>query len=397
MLKYILMKKGFWDQLGGGFTVLAPMDGVTDIVFRQVVARAGRPEVFFTEFTNVSSFASEKGRTSAILRLRFLPEEKPIVAQIWGVNPGHFEVCANGLREMGYEAVDINMGCPEKHVVRNGGGSALIRMPELAGEIIAATKRSGLPVSVKTRLGYTQVEEWREWLSFLLAQDLAALTVHLRTKKEMSKVVAHHELVEEIVALRDALAPGTKLIVNGDIESRVDGQKFIDLGVDGVMIGRGVFADLFCFREVRLHLPKTTSTPRKSASGRISLGSDTFSTNVTELHQRLSLSHVLQNPNTDPRISRRAKLSSKIGAQVLERVELPSEIDQRMSERIGLLKYHLDLFDQYGGRKFEPLKRFLKIYVNNFPGAVEVRERMMKCENTQAVRDIIGELEEEQR
>ena len=318
MLEYVPMKKGFWSQFERGFTCLAPMDGVTDLVFRQVVAKAGRPDIFFTEFTNVSCYASEKGRRSAEERLQFLPEEMPIVAQIWGVNPGHFETTAGGLRGMGYRAVDINMGCPEKHVVRNGGGSALIRTPELAAEIIGATKKAGLEVSVKTRLGYSRVEEWRDWLEFLLRQDLTALTVHLRTKREMSKVPAHFELVPEIVALRNEVAPGTKLIINGDIKIPADGRKFVELGVDGLMIGRGVFADPYCF-------------------------------------------------------------------------------SANKADAIELLKYHLDLFDQYERTKFEPLKRFFKIYVNGFSGAAEVRERLMECENTQAVRDIIKGLEENKK
>jgi tRNA-dihydrouridine synthase len=317
----------FWESFERGFSCLAPMDGVTDIVFRQVMAWAGRPDIFFTEFTNVSSYASEKGRMNAVERLRFLPEEMPIVAQIWGVNPEHFEVTSHGLKEMGYTAVDINMGCPEKHVVRGGGGSGLIRTPELAAEIIRATKKSGLEVSVKTRLGYSRVEEWREWLEFLLRQDLAVLTVHLRTKKEMSKVAAHFELAPEIIALRDRQAPQTKLIVNGDIKDVADGERFFDMGADGIMIGRGVFADPFCFH---------------------------------------------------------AKVSSS---------EL--EVKSRKQKRIDLLLLHLDLFDRYEKKSFEPLKRFFKIYINNFPRAAEVRERLMECKNTDAVRDIIGRLEEE--
>lgn len=308
----------FWDQFGSGFSCLAPMEGVTDIVFRQVVSKAGRPDIFFTEFTNVSSYASEKGRHNAIERLRFLPEEMPIVAQIWGVNPEHFEITAHGLKEMGYKAIDINMGCPDKHVVANGGGSALIKTPELAAEIVEATKRARLEVSVKTRLGYSKVEEWREWLTFLLKQDIVALTVHLRTKKEMSKVEAHFELVPEIIDLKNEIAPATKLIINGDIQSPAEGKKFIDMGADGIMIGRGIFANPYCF-------------------------------------------------NKDPSLA---------GKQ----------------QKIELLRYHLDLFDKYKLMTFDPLKRFFKIYINNFPGASETREQLMNCKNTDEVRDIIKAL-----
>lgn len=225
------------------------MEGVTDIAFRQVVAKAARPDTFFTEFTNVNSYNSDKGRHNALDRFQTLPSEKPIVAQIWGTKPEFFTETAQALKQLGFEAVDINMGCPDRHVVATGGGSGLICTPELAKEIIRATKMAGLPTSVKTRLGYSRVEEWRDWLTNILTEHPDALTVHLRTKKEMSKVAAHYELVPEIVALKNELSPETVLIINGDIETPTDGQKFINMGVDGIMIGRGVFHNPFCFEK----------------------------------------------------------------------------------------------------------------------------------------------------
>ena len=239
----------FWNQFQPGFTCLAPMEGVTDIVFRQVVAKASRPDIFFTEFTNVDSYVSEKGRDNALERFRFLPEEQPIVAQIWGKEPAHFTITAQGLKELGFQAVDINMGCPDRHVVANGGGSALIRTPELARSIIQATKQVGLSTSVKTRLGYTYPEEYREWLPQILAEHPDALTVHLRTKKEMSKVAAHYELIPEIIDLVKKESPNTKLIINGDIDTPIAGRAFIQQGADGIMIGRGVFKNPFCFEK----------------------------------------------------------------------------------------------------------------------------------------------------
>ncbi len=240
-----------WDNLPKPFFALAPMESVTDVVFRHVVARAGRPDIFFTEFTNSSSFASLEGRASTRGRLDFTPDEMSIIPQIWGSRPADFEITANGLKEMGYQAIDINMGCPDKAVVKTGGGSALIARPGLAVEIIDATKKAGLPVSVKTRLGYSRVDEWRDWLSFLLSQDLACLTVHLRTKKEMSKVPAHYELIPEIVTLRDKLAPQTLLMINGDITDQLQGRCLQEKypGVDGIMIGRGIFQNPFCFTD----------------------------------------------------------------------------------------------------------------------------------------------------
>jgi len=241
-----------WNELKKPFTVLAPMEGVTDCVFRAVVNKAGRPDLFYTEFTNVSSFASEKGRHDALERLTVKPEDKPIIAQIWGKNPEHFGELAKKLENMGFSGLDLNFGCPDRHVNKAGGGAAMIRTPDLAIECIEKAKaNTNLPVSVKTRLGFTYVDEYKEWISLLLKQNLAALTVHLRTRKEMSKVAAHYELIPEIIKLRDEIAPGTKLIINGDIKDKAHvkelSKKYPE--VDGFMIGRGIFQNPFCFTD----------------------------------------------------------------------------------------------------------------------------------------------------
>jgi len=238
----------FWNDLPKPFFILAPMEAVTDVVFRHVVAKAGRPDVFFTEFTNTASFCSPKGAHSTRGRLAFTSDEHPMVAQIWGAKPEHFREMARGLKDLGFKGIDINMGCPDKSVVKGGAGSGLIRTPQLAAEIIAATKEAGLPVSVKTRLGDVQVDEWRDWLTHLLQQDIVNLTIHLRTRKEMSKVAAHYELIADIKALRDEIAPQTLLTINGDIRDRTEGLELArTYGVDGIMIGRGVFANPYAF------------------------------------------------------------------------------------------------------------------------------------------------------
>jgi tRNA-dihydrouridine synthase len=312
------------------------MEEVTDVVFRRVVARAGRPDVFMTEFINVDGFCHPSGRDSIARRLEFWPTEQPIVAQIWGKNPQNFFKTAAELARLGFAGVDINMGCPDRKVVRSGGGVGLIQTPDLAIEIIAAVKAGWaagkhqhktnrhlakssnqlLPVSVKTRLGYASVLQWRDWLTTPLGQNLANLTVHLRTKKELSKAPAHYELIADIVELRDELSPATRLTINGDIADRQQArslqQKFP--GVNGLMIGRGVFANPFCF----------TDRP---------------------------------NPT---------------GAELLD-----------------LLNYHLDLFDQYEKAKFDPLKRFFKVYVKDFAGAAELRARLMDSKTTAEVRQIL--------
>ena len=239
-----------WNNLPKPFFILAPMDGVTDTVFRHVVDKASPPDLYFTEFTNTDGYCSPKGRHATHSRLLFTPEEQPhLIAQIWGTNPAHFAEMAKGLREMGYAGIDINMGCPAKDVTKKGGGSALIQTPELAAEIIAATKTAGLPVSVKTRIGY-KTPNTEEWISFLLKQDIVALTVHARTMKEMSKVPAHWEEVAKAVKLRDKIAPQTLIIGNGDVADREEGlRRIAETGADGIMIGRGVFTNVFCFAE----------------------------------------------------------------------------------------------------------------------------------------------------
>lgn len=310
----------FWNDLPKPFFILAPMEAVTDVVFRHVVAKAGRPDVFFTEFTNSASFCSPKGAHSTRGRLAFTEDEHPMVAQIWGSRPEHFREMAHGLKDLGFKGIDINMGCPDKSVVKGGAGSGLIRTPELAAELIAAAKEAGLPISVKTRLGDIKVDEWREWLTHILKQDVANLTIHLRTRKEMSKVEAHFELIPEIKKLRDEIAPHTLLTINGDVRDRAHGMEIVEqYGVDGIMIGRGVFANPYAFT--------AGYTPTRE-------------------------------------------------------------------EIIGLLHYHLDLFDKYNEelepRPFDPLKRFFKIYVREIPGAAELREKLMHTKSTDEVRVLLG-------
>lgn len=310
----------FWNELPKPFFILAPMDAVTDIVFRHAVAKAAKPDVYFTEFVNTNSFCSPKGQHSTRGRLAFSEDEQPMVAQIWGNTPEYFREMAHGLKELGFAGIDINMGCPDKSVVRGGAGSGLVRTPELATEIIVATKEAGLPVSVKTRLGDVRIDEWRDWLTHILKQNVVNLTIHLRTRKEMSKVGAHYELIDEIKTLRDEIAPHTLLTINGDIRDRQHGLELVEkYGVDGIMIGRGIFQNPFAFeQEAREHSKE---------------------------------------------------------------------------ELLELLNYQLDLFDKYNEeletRKFDPLKRFFKIYIRDFPGASELREKLMHTKNTTDVRAIL--------
>ena len=297
-----------WDKLEKPILILAPMEGVTDIMFRQVVARAGRPDLFFTEFTNVSSYASEKGRANALERLEIAPTDSPIIAQIWGKDPAHFAECAAALESLGFSGIDLNFGCPDKNVNKTGGGAAMIKTPELAVDCYRnARTHTNLPVSIKTRLGWSKPEEFHTWLPVLLAEHPAALTVHLRTKKEMSKVPAHYELIPEIVKMRAEISPETKLIINGDIKDR---EHALHLHaehpeVDGFMIGRGVFGNPYCF---------TDHTPT----------------------------------------------------------------------------FHFNLYENYPHHySFEALKHFIKIYVNNFPGASSLRAALMETHSVKEARETI--------
>ncbi|MER2036425.1 tRNA dihydrouridine synthase [Mammaliicoccus vitulinus] len=252
------MKENFWRELPRPFFILAPMEDVTDIVFRHVVSEAGRPDVFFTEFTNTESFCHPEGVHSVRGRLTFSEDEQPMVAHIWGDKPEHFREMSIGLAEMGFKGIDLNMGCPVANVASKGKGSGLILRPETAAEIIQAAKAGGLPVSVKTRLGYYEIDEWKDWLKHVFEQDIANLSIHLRTRKEMSKVDAHWELIEAIKKMRDEIAPNTLLTINGDIPNRKTGLELAEkYGIDGVMIGRGIFHNPFAFeKEPREHTSK---------------------------------------------------------------------------------------------------------------------------------------------
>ncbi|HCC5608524.1 TPA: tRNA-dihydrouridine synthase [Staphylococcus aureus] len=252
------MKENFWSELPRPFFILAPMEDVTDIVFRHVVSEAARPDVFFTEFTNTESFCHPEGIHSVRGRLTFSEDEQPMVAHIWGDKPEQFRETSIQLAKMGFKGIDLNMGCPVANVAKKGKGSGLILRPDVAAEIIRATKAGGLPVSVKTRLGYYEIDEWKDWLKHVFEQDIANLSIHLRTRKEMSKVDAHWELIEAIKNLRDEIAPNTLLTINGDIPDRKTGLELAEkYGIDGVMIGRGIFHNPFAFeKEPREHTSK---------------------------------------------------------------------------------------------------------------------------------------------
>jgi len=236
------------DKLPRPFFVLAPMDDVTDSVFRQIVADCAKPDLFFTEFVNVDGLQSP-GRPRLIHKLHLSEKEKPVIAQLWGLKPENYYKTTNEIKKMGYAGVDINMGCPVKTVVKNGACSALINNRELAADIIEAVQDAAggdFPVSVKTRVGFTAVD--MSWLEFLLNKKLNMLTIHGRTVKELSKVPAHWDLIGRAAQLRDITCPDTLIVGNGDVANIYEAKNLAaKYGLDGIMIGRGIFSDPYAF------------------------------------------------------------------------------------------------------------------------------------------------------
>jgi len=318
------------------FFVLAPMDDVTDTVFRQIVLQTHAPDLFFTEFVNVDGLVSP-GRPKLLKKLKFVPEETGLVAQLWGLKPENFKAIADQIasgelaRELGlpegcnFVGVDLNMGCPAKSEVQNGACSALIKLEnrDLAEEIIDATREGlagRLPLSVKTRLGFSQVD--MTWFEFLLSKNLDMLTVHGRTRKEMSKVPAHWDLIGEVAGLRNKLAPQTLIVGNGDVESHQQGVQLAEQhGLDGIMVGRGIFHDPFVF-------------------------------------------------SSDSKWD-----------------------DYSRKQRIDLYKKQVSMFAQTWPnreRNIQTLNKFCKVYINGFDGAKELREQLMNAGSANALLQILN-------
>ncbi|MGH7241358.1 MAG: tRNA dihydrouridine synthase [Candidatus Saccharimonadales bacterium] len=320
------------------FFVLAPMDDVTDTVFRQIVNSCHAPDLAFTEFVNVDGLMSP-GRPKLLKKLKFDASEQNLVAQLWGLKPENFRAVAEQIadgsmaRELGlpddcnFVGVDLNMGCPAKSEVQNGACSALIRLEnrELAEQIIEATREGlagRLPLSVKTRIGFSEVD--MTWFEFLLGKDLDMLTVHGRTRKEMSKVPAHWDVIQQVHELRDKLALETLIVGNGDAVDHAHGVELAEQwGLDGIMIGRGIFQNPFAFSE----------------DGPLSW----------------------ENMN-------------KQG-------------------RIALYTKHVKLFAETwaaGERPVHTLNKFCKIYINGFDGAKELRERLMASTDPAELLEILA-------
>jgi len=342
------MVKGFWKKLLSTSNVdsrpilaLAPMADVTDAAFRRIIAKYGKftrpdgsidggPNVMFTEFVSCDGLCS-KGKKNLLPILKYTEKERPIVAQVFGAKPENFYESAKLIKKLGFDGIDINMGCPDKKVLKQGAGAALINNPQLAREIIRQTKKGSrlfggqageMPISVKTRIGYDKYDkkEFKKWLTALLEEKPAAITIHARTKKEMSLVPAHWDIITEAVKIRNEFDPSpnhTLILGNGDIRNIADAEeKAKTFGADGVMIGRAVFGNPWLFANVK----KIIST----------------------------------------------------------------------KEKLSILLEHTKLFEKINkGQNFDVMKKHFKSYVSGFPGAKELRIKLMTSKNAKEAEKII--------
>lgn len=331
------------------------MEDVTDAAFRRLIARTGKPDVMFTEFTSADGLvlAPEAGQKALRAKLMFDEGERPIVAQLFSSIPERMEKAAAIVAELGFDGIDINMGCPDKAVEKSGCGAALIKNPERAKELIQAAKRGGggLPVSVKTRMGYS-VDEMDSWLPVLLGEEIANLTVHLRTRKEMSLVPAHWDQMSRVVAIRDRVAPQTLVSGNGDVTDLEDARaKAQESGCDGVMLGRAIYGNPWLYRDLQIRRTASLRGPGDSLTVPSVYGSGTAL--------------------PAPRIASESANLSHDAASVF--VPTPQE-------RITALSEHIRLFDELLGHtsNFATMKKHFKAYISGWDHAKELRTRLME-------------------
>lgn len=233
---------------------LAPMANVTDPAFRRLIAKHGKPDVMFTEFVSADGLCNEEARAKLLKDLIYDKRERPIIVQIFSGNPEKIHGAAKLAQELNFDGIDINMGCPDRAVEKSGAGAALIKNPQQAQKIIRAAREGAprLPISVKTRLGYNK-DELETWLPALLAETPAAITIHARTRKEMSKVPARWERIKRAVEIRNILGSDTLILGNGDIKNLDEARKKVsETGADGVMIGRAIFGNPTLFAKPKI-------------------------------------------------------------------------------------------------------------------------------------------------
>lgn len=317
--------------------MVAPMADVTDIAFRTMISRYSKPsgpDVMWTEFVSADGLNSP-GREVLKRDLEFTDIERPIVAQLFTSTPENMRKAAALCRELGFDGIDINMGCPDKSIEKQGAGAAHIKDWRRAQEVIRAAQEGahGLPVSVKTRIGYNKIE-FMEWLPKILECNIPALTVHLRTRKEMSLVDAHWDLMPEVVKLVREMTGelkdgGTIILGNGDVKSVTQGKALAkETGCDGVMVGRGIFGTPYFF-----------------------------------------------------------------DADLADRMQTTQTDSETIAKKLGIMVEHTKLYEEKLGdiKSFAIMKKHFKAYVNGFDGAKEFRVELMECENAEEVESKVSE------
>jgi len=342
------MKK-FWEKLPKPFFCLAPMADVTDAAFRRVIAKYGKPDVMWTEFVSADGLSSP-GREVLKNNLIFSKKEKPIIAQLFSSHPIKMRQAAKYVASLGFDGIDINMGCPDRSIEKQGAGAAMMKDMKKAGEIIQAvkdgikdSKKKNISVSVKTRIGYNK-NQISEWIPFLLSQDIDALTIHARTRKEMSLVPARWEHVKEVVDIRNKMGIKTKIIGNGDVKDIEQGMLLaLETGCDGIMVGRGIFGNPWFF---------SRENNSKFSQGSYGRGRTRGQTNLKIL------------------------------------INFTPTVEQKLKVMVE----HTKLFDKLLGKvkNFAVMKKHYKAYVNGFDGAKELRVQLMETKNAHEVEVIVN-------
>jgi nifR3 family TIM-barrel protein len=365
----------FWQQLkkqkdetGQPFFALAPMADVTDPAFRLIVAKYGKPDVLWTEFVSADGLAHPVAREKLIRDLAYSESERPLVAQLFSSNPENMRSACKLCAELGFDGIDINMGCPDKTIEKQGCGSAMIKTPDIAVQIINAAKQGiaeaenppagGIPLSVKTRVGYS-TDEIDTWIRTLLMQNLAALTVHARTRKDLSKVPANWNYIDRVVKLRNVIAPDTVIIGNGDVSDMADGtEKARDTGCDGIMIGRAIFGNPWLFNK-NVNVIKRGSWRRNFL---VQLLPDRWAKHIMG-ESRYTIS------------------------------------DIPLSDKLHVMIEQTELFNQLLGdiKNFAVMKKHYKAYATGFPGAKELRIALMESKNIEDVKGIVNDFLKESK
>lgn len=353
----------FWQQLPTPFLAIAPMADVTDAAFRQMMAKYSRhtradgseggADITWTEFVAADGLvrATPEGKVKLMADLIYSEEERPIIAQLFTRHPEHMEYAARLCLELGFDGIDINMGCPAGAIIDQGCGAAMIKTPDIARAVIQAAKRGaksddgGIPVSVKTRLGYN-TDQVEEWIPVILGEKPAALTVHARTRKEMSKVPARWERLRRVVELRNEISPETKIIGNGDVLSAEDGrQKALEYGLDGAMVGRALFGNPWFFHPTRRLPTRLTALPTHGVNRDTIMTTDTSATDIEYIS---------------------------------------------IEERLRVLVEHTRLFvELLPFKNFAVMKKHYKAYVGGWHGAAELRHLLMEQDTPEAVAQVV--------